>query len=288
MTRKSPAETDNSLVSLGASLQFTFGDRLVIRSCAVLIAVLASATALFAQANEFREKVLPSTSGTRIDAAFASSDDAFRTSQTSSGPTTGEAAPLAVNEPVAAEKTPIRRPGGVAAQASTAAGRTSIVWIIIFALIAAAGGVSIWARRHPSARGGRLPENVFQVLGRQQIGPGQSVVFARLGDRVLLLSATSDGLRTLVDIDDPAEATRLTAECLAVASRGGRQTATQRVQLAPNTSPATAPSFPPAVSRIEQPRAANPASNIAGDHMRDVAARPDRLALARSRERDHG
>jgi flagellar biogenesis protein FliO len=161
------------------------------------------------------------------------------------------------------------------------------VWIIIFALIAVAGGVSIWARRHPSARGSRLPECVFQVLGRQQIGPGQSVVFARLGDRVLLLSATSDGLRTLVDIDDPAEATRLTAECLAAASRGGRQAA-PRVQLAPNTSPVTAPSFLPAASRIDHPRTANPASSVAGDHLRDVAARPDRLALARSREREHG
>ena len=40
MTRKSPAEADQSLVSLGASLQFTFCDRLLIRACAGFIAVL--------------------------------------------------------------------------------------------------------------------------------------------------------------------------------------------------------------------------------------------------------
>src|SRR5262245_246352 len=92
MTRKSPAEAEQSLVSLGASLQFTFCDRLLIRACAGFIAVLASATALFAQAADFGERVLPSSSQTRVDPAFTSGDEVFQTSETISS-TTRRASP---------------------------------------------------------------------------------------------------------------------------------------------------------------------------------------------------
>lgn len=290
MTRMSPAESDSSLVSFGASLQFTFADRLWIRGCAVLVALLASTTALFAQANEFRSALPQPAPNARLNAAFAAQDDLFHAPDAEPHELTAETTATAPGQAdTSTPKTPIRRDPEIATSAPSSPNSMSMVWVMVFALIAAAGGVSVWARRHPGIRARALPETVFQILGRQQIGPGQAVIVARLGERVLLLSSGSDGLRTLTQIDDLAEASRLTAECLASTPRSPRAPASTQRPVPPERVATAA--FQVVGSRDEQLRAAiSPVLNqVEADYdSKEILSRRDRISAPPGRERDHG
>ena len=75
----------------------------------------------------------------------------------------------------------------------------------------------IWLFRRGGKRGNALlPPQVFEVLGRAPLVPraaqGQ-VYLVRLGHKLVLLSATSAGVETLSEIDDPLEVQRLSDYC---------------------------------------------------------------------------
>lgn len=71
-----------------------------------------------------------------------------------------------------------------------------------------------WLVRRAARRGGwigaaigaaRAPSGVIEVLGRYPVSRGATLLLLRLDRRVLLLSQTPAGLRTLADIADPDE-----------------------------------------------------------------------------------
>ena len=115
---------------------------------------------------------------------------------------------------VAAEpaKTPIRR----LADGEAAAGQRSggMVWVVMLGIIAAAVGLSFWARSNGRTSHWALPASVFQVLGKASVSGNQSVTLLRLGERVLLVSSSGATMQTLAVVTDPAEVAAMTSECL--------------------------------------------------------------------------
>ena len=67
-----------------------------------------------------------------------------------------------------------------------------------------------------------LPLEAFELLGRRTIEPRVTVHLVKCGSRVLLLGVGTDGIRTLSEIDDPAEVERLTTACQGVSSNESR------------------------------------------------------------------
>ncbi|MBN2130429.1 MAG: flagellar biosynthetic protein FliO [Sedimentisphaerales bacterium] len=74
--------------------------------------------------------------------------------------------------------------------------------------------VLAWAVRRAAPRGSLpLPTDVVEVLGRAPLGHRQQVSLLRCGNKLLLVSVTSDGAETLTEITDPAEVDRLAGLC---------------------------------------------------------------------------
>jgi hypothetical protein len=59
-----------------------------------------------------------------------------------------------------------------------------------------------------------LPEGVIVSLGRRSIGGGHVVQLIRIGSRILVVTPTTEGLRTLTDITNSEEVERLISMCL--------------------------------------------------------------------------
>lgn len=74
--------------------------------------------------------------------------------------------------------------------------------------------IAAWAlRRTLPAAHGRLPAEVFEVLGRAPLAGRQQVFLARLGNKLLLICLAPSGPCTLGEIDQPEEVERLTGLC---------------------------------------------------------------------------
>src|SRR5207237_1200733 len=110
------------------------------------------------------------------------------------------------------EKTPIRRLADGATESARPRSQTT-VWGMMIAILVAAAGLSLWTRRSGSGHHWGLPTSVFQVVGRSTVGT-HPVFLVRLGERLLLVSSSTNGLQSLTEINDPAEVATLTAECL--------------------------------------------------------------------------
>ena len=70
-----------------------------------------------------------------------------------------------------------------------------------------------WIKRKGFGGAQSLPVEAFEILGRRVLEPKVSVHLVKCGTRVLLLGVGADGVRTLSEIDDPAEVQQLTALC---------------------------------------------------------------------------
>lgn len=75
------------------------------------------------------------------------------------------------------------------------------------------GGCSWWIRRHGPARLRPLPGEVLEVLGRRSLEPRVNLHLVRCGQRILVLGAGPDGVRTLSEITDPVEVDLLSGAC---------------------------------------------------------------------------
>lgn len=98
------------------------------------------------------------------------------------------------------------------ATAVSRSGWGTTIWplVIVIALI---GFGARWLKSHsPSAARG-LPSDAFDVLGRKAIDQRTSVVLARCGSRILVLSLSPQGLQTLAEITDPVEIDCLAGLC---------------------------------------------------------------------------
>lgn len=129
------------------------------------------------------------------------------------------AAPAKIfNERLPSELTPLPRRSDAASRDSNrahsngATGWSATLWPLLFVVGLIVLGTRWLKSRTPSAARG-LPNEVFEVLGRQAIDPRTSVVLARCGSRLLVLSSSPHGLRTLAEITDPVEIDCLAGLC---------------------------------------------------------------------------
>ena len=120
----------------------------------------------------------------------------------------------AVEEPSHAATTPLPRRSDAATRtnAHNATGWSATVWplLIVVGLIVV-GARWLKSKAPTTARG--LPNEVFEVLGRKAIDPRTSIVLARCGSRLLVLSLSPHGLNTLSEITDPVEIDCLAGLC---------------------------------------------------------------------------
>jgi flagellar biogenesis protein FliO len=73
-----------------------------------------------------------------------------------------------------------------------------------------------WMLRKSMPAGGRaLPSDVIEVLGRVLLAPRQPAQLIRLGHKLILVSISAAGVKTLTEITDPAEVDRLAGLCRA-------------------------------------------------------------------------
>lgn len=81
-------------------------------------------------------------------------------------------------------------------------------------------GATLWTLRR-RARGlpGGGRTQMLDVIGRVPLSPRQTLYLVRIGRRVVLLGATSDQVRTLIDVHDPVEAAEIVGA--AAQARGG-------------------------------------------------------------------
>ena len=99
----------------------------------------------------------------------------------------------------------------------SAMGWSATVWSLLFVVGLIAAGARWLKSRSPAATRG-LPDEVFELLGRKAIDPRTSVVLARCGSRLLVLSQSTHGLQTLAEITDPVEIDCLAGLCRATQS----------------------------------------------------------------------
>lgn len=112
--------------------------------------------------------------------------------------------------PATLDGAPVGRGAEGAGSWTRVAGALAVVLGLIFALR--------WALRRVSAQGGlrgqlgaggKAPSGVLEVLGRYPIARGQSLVLLRVDQRVLLLSQSGTGFRTLAMFDEPSDVASL-------------------------------------------------------------------------------
>lgn len=68
-------------------------------------------------------------------------------------------------------------------------------------------------RKSAPAGNAALPPEAFEVLGRGRLSGKQTVSLVRCGGKLLLVSQAADGPRTLTEIHQPEEVTRLAGLC---------------------------------------------------------------------------
>ncbi len=100
------------------------------------------------------------------------------------------------------------------AHGNAATGWSATLWPLLFVVGLIVVGARWLKSRGPTATRG-LPAEVFEVLGRNAIDPRTSVVLARCGSRLLVLSLSPHGLSTLTEITDPVEIDCLAGLCRA-------------------------------------------------------------------------
>lgn len=90
---------------------------------------------------------------------------------------------------------------------------STALWLIVVSGVIVAG--ARWLKSQSPAVAKSLPNDVLDVLGRKVIDQRTSIVLVRCGSRVLVLSSSASGLRTLAEITDPVEADCLAGLCRA-------------------------------------------------------------------------
>ncbi len=118
------------------------------------------------------------------------------------------ASPLLPRRPDSTTRDTTRSHGGSAMSWS------ATVWSLLFVVGLIVVGAKWLKSRSPAAARG-LPSEVFEVLGRKAIDQRTSVVLARCGSRLLVLSQSSHGLQSLAEITDPVEIDCLAGLCRA-------------------------------------------------------------------------
>ncbi len=164
--------------------------------------------------SEIFDTPLETTRGTRSRResvetnSFVAEADKVTTSDTSSVPLTKSSSPRRTIAARTGDATTDARP-------PTSSGWGTTVW----SLILVGGLITVgarWLKSRGSASDRGLPGEVFDVLGRRTVDQRTSIVLARCGARLLVLSSSPSGLRTLTEITDPVEVDCLAGLCQAM------------------------------------------------------------------------
>lgn len=91
-------------------------------------------------------------------------------------------------------------------------GWSATLWPLLFVVGVILFGAR-WLKSRSPSTARSLPSEAFEILGRKAIDTRTSVVLARSGTRVLLLSLSPHGLQTLAEITDPVEVDCLAGLC---------------------------------------------------------------------------
>lgn len=113
---------------------------------------------------------------------------------------------------------PISRDNGLGGWTQTLAALAIVAGLLL-------GARFLLKRLAPATRVGRT--GAVEVLARTALSARQQVILVRLGGRLLLLGSSGDGLRTLCEIADPAEAAGLLAKTTAGQTRDGDKSETR-------------------------------------------------------------
>lgn len=116
-------------------------------------------------------------------------------------------------------------PQGTASDPGVSAGKSLTT---VFAGLAMVVGLFLalaWVFRRAAPTGsGALPPEAFEVLGRGRLSSKQVVSLVRCGGKLLLVSQAADGPRTLTEIEQPDEVSRLAVLCKQNATRTSTST----------------------------------------------------------------
>lgn len=86
--------------------------------------------------------------------------------------------------------------------------------VAVSAVVGSLGAVAFWVR--PLVGGVRgIPNEALELLGRKLLEPKIAVHLIRCGRRVLVVSVSPEGARSLAEITDPAEVQHLVDTCRA-------------------------------------------------------------------------
>ena len=134
----------------------------------------------------------------------------------------GTVEPVAVNEPPAGDLTdlpediPTRESFDPAPIENQPLGPTTAeyfrVLIGLLVVIGVIWGLSVLLKRFVTVRGISGASDTVKVLYTLSLTPTRTLYLIRLGDRILLVGAAEGGLRTLAEIDDPAEVSTVLKE----------------------------------------------------------------------------
>jgi flagellar biogenesis protein FliO len=75
--------------------------------------------------------------------------------------------------------------------------------------------ICMWLLRRSSGakHGGVLPNEAFAVLGRAPLTPQSFAQLLRVGNKLVLVAISADGIQPLTEVIDPIEVDRLTGVC---------------------------------------------------------------------------
>ena len=117
---------------------------------------------------------------------------------------------------------PLSSPSNEPAPGKTGAGRWSagsagpslMTMLTSLAMVLGLFLLAAWLMRKSMPSGGRtLPPDVVEVLGRVMLAPRQPAQLVRLGHKLILVSISAAGVKTLTEITDPQEVDRLAGLC---------------------------------------------------------------------------
>lgn len=89
-------------------------------------------------------------------------------------------------------------------------------WFLAVALVLSGTAVALWfGKRGSPLRRGRLPDEVFESLGKAPLSPKLEAHLLRLGGKLVLVGVQAGEARTLTEVTDPVEVQRIVTACSA-------------------------------------------------------------------------
>jgi flagellar biogenesis protein FliO len=115
----------------------------------------------------------------------------------------------------AAIRLPPRSAGSESSSSRSHGSTSGGIWTTVLslgAIVGCLGFAAFWLKPYLGVPGG-LPLEAMELLGRRPIEHKVAIHLVRCGSRVLVVSVSPEGARTLSEITDPAEVQRLVAAC---------------------------------------------------------------------------